>query len=377
MAIVTRYFSTAAAGSGDGTSWANRALLFSSGNWSSVVTGFTFSGSDTLVGVFGPGSYTSSQTLASGLFSAAPSTTNRLFFRPCDSSGNLVRPASGYKSDSGAITTTDMPFISHSGGRCINLANVAITGLRIEGSANDAVVAQLLSIDNCYIASTGSGSSTSAAFRVYSIKNSHLYCSGTSYSSVVLCDENIPLSVTNTRVQGVIGTASNRRGISIDAFAPSLYVTDSAILTVGGVGIYAAGQQAGDNIINNIVYGCGSHGIQVVRSTTSATGAAHVTGNVVVGNGGYGLNQSSSVGMLAHNNRLRDNASGNFNGFGNYPTDLDNYTTDADDAADFVNSGAGNYQIKSTAGFVNRNIGVSQEVAASGGLRRVFSGGVF
>ena len=74
MAIVTRYFSTASAGAGDGTTWANRAILFTGGAWSTVITGFAFNGSDSMVARIGPGTYTVTVGMASGLF-ANPTVT--------------------------------------------------------------------------------------------------------------------------------------------------------------------------------------------------------------------------------------------------------------------------------------------------------------
>ncbi len=88
MATVTRYFSTAGAGTADGTSWANRAALFSGGAWSTVITGFNFTGSDSLECRIGPGSYTITASLASGLFANAPTVSNPLILQGCDSSGS-------------------------------------------------------------------------------------------------------------------------------------------------------------------------------------------------------------------------------------------------------------------------------------------------
>src|SRR5689334_12015839 len=94
MAITTRYFSTTGAGAADGTTWADRAALFSAGNWSTVITGFNFAGTDSMVARVGPGNYTCSQSLASGLFANPPTIANPLILHACDSSGNLIDPPS-------------------------------------------------------------------------------------------------------------------------------------------------------------------------------------------------------------------------------------------------------------------------------------------
>ena len=372
MAIVTRYFSTTGAGAADGTSWANRAALYSAGNWSTVITGFNFGGADSLNCLIGTGSYTCSQSLESGTFSvAAPTADNRLFLRNCDSSGNLVVPDASFISDAGAIDTTAMPFINYTAaGRCVNTTGIVLYGLRIESAQNDGVVAQVLSVEQCYIVSTGSGSSASAAFRVYNIKNSHLYCNTSNYAAVVNCDENNTLSVMNCRIQGITGTTSNRRGLSSNAFAPSIYIANNTIFGMGGIGISMTGASAGDMIANNVINGTGSDGINISRSATGTGVAAQVCNNMITNCGGWGVNQSSSVGMLASNNRLRNNTSGNFTGMGNYPTDIANETAAGTDADEYVDAAGFDFRIKNTSSIVGRRFGVSDQPATGGGTTR-------
>lgn len=72
MAIVIRYFSTASAGSGDGTTWADRAVFFTGGAYSTVLTNFDFSGSDTLHCYLGPGTYGIGETLGSSPLLLSP-----------------------------------------------------------------------------------------------------------------------------------------------------------------------------------------------------------------------------------------------------------------------------------------------------------------
>ena len=377
MAIVTRYFSTTGAGAADGTTWADRAALYSAGNWSTVITGFNFGGADSLNCLIGTGSYTCSQELASGTFSvAAPTAANRLFLRNCDSSGNLVVPDASFISDAGAIDTTAMPFITHStSGKCVNVEGVVLYGLRIESALNDAVVARVLSVEQCYLVSTGVGSSAAATFRVYNIKNAHLYCNSANYGAVVSCDENLSVAVTNSRIQGITGTTSNRRGIDSNAFAPSLYLVNNTIIGMGGIGISMTGASAGDMIASNVINGTGSDGINISRSATGTTVAAQVCNNMITNCGGWGINQSSSVGMLASNNRLRNNTSGNFTGMGNYPSDIANETAAGTDADEYVDLAGGDYRIKSTSSIVGRRFGVSDQPAAGGTTRGYIIGG--
>lgn len=126
MAVVTRFFSTTSAGAGDGTTWANRAALFSSGNWSSVITGFNFAGSDSLEARVGPGNYTCGQTLASGLFSNPPTVLNPVIIMACDSSGNNWSPPNpGWVSAQPTWDTTGMPVITCGSALSVTAANLA------------------------------------------------------------------------------------------------------------------------------------------------------------------------------------------------------------------------------------------------------------
>jgi hypothetical protein len=89
---------------------------------------------------------------------------------------------------------------------------------------------------------------------------------------------------------------------------------------------------------------------------------------VAVNCGGFGIKAEQSH-IFVRNNRFRDNTSGNFDGFVNWPTDLDNITSAGTDAAEFVDAPNGDYRIRSTASFAGRNIGVSEQAPAGGGTR--------
>lgn len=378
MAIVTRYFSTTGAGAADGTSWANRAALFSAGNWSSVITGFAFNGADSLNCLIGTGSYTCSQELAAGLFANPPSASdvNRLFLRNCDSSGNPVDPDPGWISAEGAISTTLMPFINYTGaGSFANMLSVVWYGIRAETANNDLCIGSALSVEKCYVKCTGSGAFVRPLYRCYNVKSSHAECTSSNYDSVWYSDENRLVYLTNTRLQGVTGTTNSRRGVFLTAFAPAFIVESCTIFGMGGVGVYVTGQSNVDLVSNCIINGCGSHGIEVNRSTTAVANAAHVANNMITNNGGWGANQSSSAGMLASNNRLRNNSSGNFTGMANYPSDIANETAAGTDADEYVDAAGGDYRIKNTSTIWGKGYGVSDQPAAGGSTRGYIIGG--
>src|SRR5687767_60995 len=125
MAIVTRYFSTTGAGAADGTTWADRAELFSGGNWSTVITGFAFNASDALKCLIGPGTYTCSQALASGLFTNPPTLLNPLILHGCDGSGVQLEPEAPAWTAAQPVTwDTNLPVIA-------TTTNIATLGLAL------------------------------------------------------------------------------------------------------------------------------------------------------------------------------------------------------------------------------------------------------
>jgi hypothetical protein len=374
VAIVTRYFSTTAAGDETGSSWANRAALFDgSGNWSSVITGFNFSGSDSLKCLIGPGTYTCSQSLAAALFANAPTVANPLILHGCDGSGNALTPsnpdwvsAQPVDWDSGLpviATTTNVITVS--------LVACQLRLMKFTASAVNNGVIGVNHVDWCVVENSHNGTAARAFYAGSSIglmnlANSAFHCSGASYAAVVEADTNGPYGLRNIRISGITGSGGNRAGLDINAFSPSLHMDRCTVMGVGGVGILVTGQAAADMISRSTVVACGSDGINLARSTAGTK--ATLNGLMVSGNGGYGVNASNTTGLFVSNSRLRDNTSGNLNGLGNYPTDLDNYTTDSDDATEYVDAANGDYRIKAGCAIWGKGYGAGDEVAGVGGV---------
>lgn len=88
---------------------------------------------------------------------------------------------------------------------------------------------------------------------------------------------------------------------------------------------------------------------------------------LLTGNGGYGVDGKSGRVYLC-GNRLRDNTSGNITSMGNYPTDLNNYVTDSDDATEYVDAANDDYRIKLGSTIHGKGYGAGdQPNTASGG----------
>lgn len=107
---------------------------------------------------------------------------------------------------------------------------------------------------------------------------------------------------------------------------------------------------------------------------TGSTVVGFMQGCMATGNGAYGLNGNATATyhLFAAGNRFRDNSSGNFANSGTNLTTEVNYTTDSDDASEYVDAANGDFRIKSTATIAGMGFGIS--VRAASGAACVFGG---
>lgn len=366
MAIVTRYFSTAAAGAGDGTTWADRAVLFTAGAWSTVITGFNFSGSDSLECRIGPGTHTVTVAMASGLFANPPSTANPIVFHGCDSSGNLLEsPDPGWVSPAIPYSTTTLPEIATTTNIATSTLAAAVWRLIYftASGRNGAMFSGGGNFDFTPVTDSTNNSAANVFTAPANITNAWILMSGASFDSGI-SGPATDGKFSNIRIDGTSGTSSGtRRGIT----TTSTGYTASGITVIGcaGGGAFAATGSAtrASYLSRCTLVDNGSFGIQC-NGTASQT-VYHDISNCYFSGNTYGINANGSR-TIAVNNRLRDSTSGNFANFGNYPTDY-NYTTDSDDATEFVDSGAGDYRIKNTATIWGKGYGAGDETSAGGG----------
>lgn len=373
MAIVTRYFSTAAAGAGDGTTWADRAVLFTAGAWSAVITGFDFSGSDSLKCLVGPGTSTITVALAAALFANPPTAANPMAIHGCDSSGNqLTPPDPDWRScdpewdDSGLpVLATTTNIITTSLPQCL----WRLVKLTASGRTGGAVVTDCRGFDWGVIENSSNNASTGAwatASATCHILNSVVTNTGAAYNYGINLF-SAAASAVNCRVVGNAGTSGNRRGIDFSGASAGV-VSRCTVLDNGGSGVAMSSVSAAAilHIFESVIANNDGSGV-LLPSTASQTGVSIINRCMITGNGAYGIDGQSAARVYALNNRLRDNTSGNLNGFGNYPTDFGNYTTDSDDASEYVDSGAGDFQIKSSSTIAGMGFGVSEQAPAGGG----------
>jgi len=346
MAIVTRYFSTEAAGSEDGTSWADRAALLSSGNWSSVITGFNFSGSDSLKCLIGPGTYNFSQTFTSALFTNPPTVSNPLIFHGCDGSGVQLSPSnSDWVSAEVVDWGSGLPTLATaSNSHTINLANTFFRLLKVTASSHtsNSVINSLREIDWCIVECSSAITSTTGVVASITIRNSYIEATNATYSALMSSAQ-----VYNTRAKGnATASGGNRYGWASATATVGPIINCTIFDNPGGNIVSTASSTAFSiRVFNTVIANSSGSGI-LLPSTASQTAISNVGRCVITGNGAFGIDTQSATRVACMNSRLRNNTSGNFNGFGNYPTDLDNDTSSGSDSDEYVNAAGGDYRIK-------------------------------
>lgn len=346
MALVTRYFSTAGAGDADGTSWANRAaLLDGSGNWSTIITGFDFT-SNALVCRIGPGTYTVGQSLIATIFtSTIPNTTNHIFFCGCDSAGDLYDTSRFKWVSAMPMWDYGFPLIDFTGSYLSQLENSVFYCVDITGSRNGYILTGAGGFIWSSVTNTGSGTSgyTASIANQKAAINSIFRCTN---AYIYVLAQALPL--INCRIEGSgVGVGSGNRNGIINTVPYDLI--GCTICRVNGVGYKSEATSATRLFYINktTIADCGSDGVYLSNSTTP-TATTKIQNSVIVGCGGYGVNLST-MQVIASGNRLRNNTSGNFNGFTNYPTDLSNNVSAGNNNDEFMDYAGGDYRIRPTS----------------------------
>lgn len=371
MAEVIRYFDASGAGAADGTSFANRAAFVTAGVVSTVITGFAFNGSDSLkCMIVGGNTYTVTTSLVTATFANPPTAQNQLTFHGCDSSGNpLAIPDATWSSDEPAWTDTTLPVIATTTN--ILTANVSHLFLRLikltASGRNGAVITLQAGLDWCVVInSTANTAATTLTALFTNASNCVLSCTGSSYSSVVPPTNGDCL--WNCRIVGNASASSgNCHGVAYAGTTMPLILDRCTVISNPGVGVIYTGVNAAISLrLNHCVIANNTSGGVQMPNTASQSMRTYIDRCMITGNGGYGVNAvGTNTNIVVKQSRLRDNSSGNFGNFGNHATDWDNYTTDSDDATEYVNSGAGNYQIKAGATIHGSGYGVSEQASAA------------
>lgn len=373
MAITELWFSTTnGPGGSDGTTWDKRAALFSGGNWSTYMTAVNGS-SNAARFYIGPGSYTCSQAMASGLFAGAPTAINPFSFEACDSSGNRLTPGTpGWISNQPAFSTSAYPVITSSVKHTPS-AYMHFRMLRFEGSSlADDLFTTGGRLDWCYLKNAHSNTAAGGCSNtVVSVTNSVIEMGGANQAAALAFGASGSCYRNNVRLLGACsGAGSGSRvgllynGTTIRGFASRIFATGFQ------KGFYSGSTNVSQmaEILRSMFVG--NVDGMAFAATASQTNDFLVSGCVVSGNSGYGINADASW-VRVMNSRLRDNTTANFNGVA--ITDHDNYTTDSDDTTEFQDAANADvtlrdYRIKQSASNVwGKGYGCGDYVTAGGG----------
>lgn len=360
MAVVRRYFSTTGAGAADGTSWANRAALFSAGAWSTIITGFNFT-SDSLEAYVGPGSYSISAVLSTWS-STAPSQKFPCFLIACDSSGNKwTAPNPDWVAAMPDWDTTGMPVLTGTTNSVINHAGVALEGLVIASAVNGTVINGLHSIRWCVVSNTGNNAGGAAlGGSPISMECVIAKCTGTAYDKV--CGSAPAGVAVNVRVVGNLSaTSGNRHGWQTSNNATYSFLNLVVINNKG----YAVAQTTANTGVsvrstNLLVWNSSSSGTSDgIYNNGTSTNVGHLRKAIVCNVAGYGLNVANTNKLFYHDCFFRDCASGNINDTSSMP--LNSETVTETDSQLFVDHTNLDLRIKNTSAYWGRGIGAGDE----------------
>lgn len=375
MAIVVRYFSTSAAGAGDGTSWADRAAFYSGGAYSTIITGFDFSGSDSLEVRLGAGTYSAALTFQSSIFTvAAPRPSNPLTIHGCDSSGSRLSP-SEWNCCQGSLPVTGYP-VWELGGNSLNLANLILRCVSLTSSlaGSGFVLAAGAHYEYCRFENTANSTSVNGISASLNgvVHSCHVICSGTAFNMLCIAEG---ARVSNCRFEGnASATSGTRAGNSFNASVfPRMY-SRNCLLNIPG-NAFANLRSAADGSVGvsemTIVNCATLAGTAAINgpsfvSTNTNTQQQHVTAqNCFIANCGTGLN-TQNVAARILGNRIRCTT--------NYTVPANsiiagNYEAAGSDADEFVDAASGDYRIKRTSIYWGKGIGAGDEMTASGTSR--------
>jgi hypothetical protein len=362
MGVVYRYFSTSSAGDGDGTSWANRAALFSGGNWSNIITGFDFT-SDSLECRIGPGTYTCTQTFQHSLFSTPPTIHRPVVLVGCDN-GGAVLGAPDWTSDQPVWDTSNLPHINTT--QSISHATSQFHHLKITSTASLFILDTQV-LNWCYIIGTNNEIYSLVGWgTIPRITNCCLLATGTGDIDRIIGGGGSSLS--NVRIEAT--SAGPGRRLGIENFGHLMAMDRVTISGIGiKTGIFVRTTRFA-HISRSMIYGLSGPAIWIEDHTEFApewqNAFSFIDGCVLVQ-----CDQGVRIGEYqigwTLNTRLRDNINGNLTGDGFHQSSVSNNLAAGTDDDELVDVAGGDFRIKYGSALWGKGFGVSDEPAPSSG----------
>jgi hypothetical protein len=364
--MTERWFTTStegAQGDGSGSSWANRAVLVSGSTWSTIITGWNFPSSGTLICYVGPGTYSVSGKLDTANITNPPTVYAPLIFHGCDSSGNpLTPPDPDWKSNQEPWDDSSLPVLSSSGN--INIFNLS--------SFSCACLLKFVSSGNttnstfevgktiwCHAVNSTSNASTRIGAGVHHM-NSVFKMTGTVYSDI---SAGVTISYNSKYIGNSSASAGN--GIlpgtnQVNVFGCT-FVDHPNYMIKFGSGTLSQNH----NVLYNLFYNC-TTAIQLA-SVASQSNTQKIIHNYF-GNCSTVIDCNTNAKLKFYDNRciqytnllINENAMGTITPF----NDFDAASTASDE---LVNVATGDYRIKNTVDVWGKNYGPSDQPRSGGG----------
>jgi hypothetical protein len=207
MAVVTLYFGPSVSGTGDGTTWGDRAQLLPSGAWNTLISGHNWNGPDSLRCVIETGTYSvPALTFSTG----APTINNRFSLHAGTSSGLWQPPSSTWNCCQPMWDNTGMVTLTTTATNIVTSRHADIYGMRLLQTGSNNITVQNLSANWCEFNSSSSGGSSYAAYG-NELTNCVLRHTATTYSALAYVDS--PYTVNNVRFEGSNTGTGTRGGI--------------------------------------------------------------------------------------------------------------------------------------------------------------------
>jgi len=336
MALTERYVTTTGAGAHTGVDEAN---AFS---WAEMITDSATSAAGTRYNIKNNGTYartTTTETLTGG------TATSPKIYR-----GYSVTPGDGYLGRTNGtedLISTNMPVVTYTTGRLAMGAQTIVESLNLT-SAHTASSGTLLAqasclITRCIVNCTGTSTTTSLAISGNSanqlwILNNDISQTASSGTPTAM------RALSNTKISGNRIWATRGTAIELNVSGTPVITNNLIYNSVTGInGSSAPAPWIGYNTIT----GCSGDAIVMANGTIPI-----IFGNMITDNGGWGVNfTAANIGMVAYN-RLRDNASGNYNNATDWVAAMSygDVTTDTGGpSTDYVDSSGGDFMLVATS----------------------------
>jgi len=368
MGTTVRYFGLTGNGTADGTSWANRAAGFVAGAWSTIITGFDFSGTDALECRFESGTHTVNSLLDGTSFTTAPSPSNPLSFYTADAAGGRWAPPNpAWTSDTPSWVDSGMAVWDNTSAGVGTINVGSVFGIKITDngtSANQPIGPSVIHVNWCILDAVGSSAYT--GLNAQEVVNCISRVSGLAYKSLFQLRTNY--RQRNLRAEGNASATSGSRIGFYYSSSRFIHTTECTSINNLGYGIYqpSSWHYTATTVENCVMY---NSGVGVFIGVSGSDIYSCVNRCFVTGSSSYGVqwSQTATARLAIENNRLRDNTAGNIQIASANAVAGVNDESAGLDADEYVDAASGDFRIKNTSSSWGKNLGVSDEPAAAGG----------